>query len=93
MTDDGLQSIAPIDLFAVLGSAAAPVVIDVRRDPSAKGEHMLAGAACRPPQNADEWRSDLPKGASSSTAPMAASKPHFPRVPVSARRRAPSGAS
>jgi rhodanese-related sulfurtransferase len=62
VTDDRLHSITPIDLYAVLGSGAAPVIIDVRRDPPAKGEHMLAGAAWRAPDHVDQWLSDLPKG-------------------------------
>jgi rhodanese-related sulfurtransferase len=62
MNDDKLLSIAPIDLYAVLGGPAAPVTIDVRRDSPAKGEHMLAGAAWRSPDHVDKWRSDLPKG-------------------------------
>jgi rhodanese-related sulfurtransferase len=64
MTDDKLSLMTPNDLFAVLGSAAAPIVIDVRRDPPAKGEHIVAGAAWRPPDHVDQWRSDLPAGRS-----------------------------
>ena len=62
MTDDRLSPISPTDLYSVLGGAAAPVVIDVRGDPPAKGEHMLAGAAWRSPDHVDQWLSDLPKG-------------------------------
>ena len=62
MNDDKAPSVSPIDLYAVLGSAAAPVIIDVRHDPPAKGETMVAGAAWRSAQNADEWRANLPKG-------------------------------
>jgi rhodanese-related sulfurtransferase len=62
MTDDQLPSIAPIDLYDVLGTGAAPVIIDVRRDPLAKGERLLAGAAWRSPENIDQWRAELPKG-------------------------------
>jgi rhodanese-related sulfurtransferase len=62
MTDDKLPSMTPADLYVVLGSGAAPVVIDVRRDPPAKGEHIVAGAAWRPPHDVDRWLSDLPKG-------------------------------
>jgi rhodanese-related sulfurtransferase len=63
MTDDKLSPISPADLYAVLGGGAAPVVIDVRRDPPIKaGELMLAGAVWRSPDDVDQWRSDLPNG-------------------------------
>jgi rhodanese-related sulfurtransferase len=62
MTDDKLASTTPTDLYTVLGSGAAPVVVDVRRDPPAKGEHIVAGAAWRSPDHVDQWRADLPKG-------------------------------
>jgi rhodanese-related sulfurtransferase len=61
MTDDKLASIAPTDLYAVLGTGGAPVVIDVRRDPPTKGEHIAASAAWRSPDHVDQWRADLPK--------------------------------
>ena len=64
MTDDKLLSISPTDLYGVLGNGAAPVIIDVRRDPPAKGEEMLAGAARRAPGSVDQWRADLPAGRS-----------------------------
>jgi hypothetical protein len=58
MTDNKFASIGPTDLYAVLGSADAPVFIDVRRDPPVKtGEHMLAGAVWRSPDDVDRWRS------------------------------------
>jgi len=62
MTDDRAASISPTDLYAVLGSAAAPVIIDVRRDSPAKGEPMLAGAVWRSADAIDQWRADLPAG-------------------------------
>ena len=64
MTDDRVASVSPTDLYAVFGSAAAPVVVDVRGDLPARGEPILAGAAWRPAQDADEWRAELPKGRS-----------------------------
>jgi rhodanese-related sulfurtransferase len=64
MNDDKLSSISPTDLYALLGRGAAPVVVDVRRDPPAKSEHMLAGAAWRTPESVDQWLAELPKGRS-----------------------------
>jgi rhodanese-related sulfurtransferase len=64
MTDDNLPSMAPASLYTVLGNATAPVVIDVRRDPPAEGESMLAGAAWRSADTIDQWRGDLPAGRS-----------------------------
>jgi len=62
MTDDRAASISRTDLYAVLGSAAAPVIIDVRREPPVKGEPMLAGAVWRSADAIDQWRADLPAG-------------------------------
>jgi rhodanese-related sulfurtransferase len=62
MNDDKLPSISPTDLYAVFGSGAAPVIVDVRRVPPAKGDSLLAGAAWRSPENVDQWRTDLPEG-------------------------------
>ena len=62
MNDDKAPSISPIDLYALLGTGAAPVIVDVRRDPPANGDPLLAGAAWRAPQNTEQWRAGLPAG-------------------------------
>src|SRR5581483_4312425 len=54
-----LPPISATDLYAVLGTAAAPVIIDVRPD---KVTHALAGAACRSAREFDQWAGTLPKG-------------------------------
>lgn len=56
---DGSQlPISAVDLYASLGTAAAPVIVDAR-----VGEvtHVLAGAARRAAREVDAWASILPK--------------------------------
>src|SRR5216683_6958583 len=50
------------DLAQVLGTARAPLLIDVRRDEAfdAAG-HLLAGAIRRSPQRVQEWGDALPR--------------------------------
>jgi rhodanese-related sulfurtransferase len=59
MDDRQPPSISATDLYAVLGTAAAPIVIDVRPDTVS---HALAGAACRSVRDLDRWAPSLPKG-------------------------------
>ena len=59
--DEGRFSISPLELYSRLGTAAAPIVIDARREPAfAADERMLAGAVRRPPEAVERWRSALP---------------------------------
>jgi len=49
------------ELAKVLGSARAPLLIDVRRDPTFKSaEHLIAGAVRRSPDTVEQWRGTLP---------------------------------
>jgi len=49
------------DLAQVLGTARAPLLIDVRRDEAFDAAaHLLAGAIRRSPQRVQEWRDALP---------------------------------
>jgi rhodanese-related sulfurtransferase len=58
-----VSSISPADLYGRLGNAAAPLIIDVRREPAFDAdEHMIAGAIRRTPDNVAQWRSILPEG-------------------------------
>jgi rhodanese-related sulfurtransferase len=61
---DGLPiSISPLDLRARLGTAAAPIVIDVRRPPAfADAQTLIASAFHRAPAEVDRWRGELPAG-------------------------------
>jgi rhodanese-related sulfurtransferase len=58
---DGKLSISPHDLFARLGTAAAPLVIDVRRaDDFAGAATLIPSAVHRAPETAERWRTELP---------------------------------
>jgi rhodanese-related sulfurtransferase len=54
-------SISPHDLYARLGTAAAPLVLDVRRAPAFdKAESLIASAMRRAPDDVQAWRRALP---------------------------------
>jgi rhodanese-related sulfurtransferase len=60
---DGKLSISPHDLYARLGTAAAPVIIDVRRPVDfANAETLIVSAEHHPPEEVAHWRTDLPAG-------------------------------
>ena len=53
--------ISPEDLYARLGTAKAPLLIDVRRrEAFDSGQLLIIGAARRLPDDVSEWRSVLP---------------------------------
>jgi rhodanese-related sulfurtransferase len=56
-------SISPADLYARLGTAAAPTVVDVRRpaDFATSGE-LIVSAFHRDPDKVEQWAKDLPHG-------------------------------
>src|SRR6266576_4867846 len=56
-------SVSAASLYNRIGTAAAPVLIDVRRRPAFDDdEWMIAGAIRRPPDTVGEWGADTPKG-------------------------------
>lgn len=56
-------AISPEDLYAGIGTAASPLVIDARRDPAFQADqHMLVAAVRRDPNAIAEWWRDLPPG-------------------------------
>ena len=61
---DGKQpSISPHDLYARLGTGAAPAVIDVRRPADfAKAATLIVSASHHSPDEVERWQSDLPLG-------------------------------
>jgi len=60
---DGKPSISPHDLFSLLGTEAAPSVIDVRRPADfAKTAILIVSAIPCPSDKVDRWRKDLPFG-------------------------------
>jgi rhodanese-related sulfurtransferase len=61
--DDRNRSISPQDLYARLGSDAAPIIVDVRRDVDfATAATLVADAFHRSPDNVELWQTDLPNG-------------------------------
>jgi rhodanese-related sulfurtransferase len=49
-------------LYAGLGSASAPFVVDVRHDDAFNADDaMIIGAVCRAPEAVRRWRNELPK--------------------------------
>ena len=58
-----LSSISPTELYARLGTAAAPTVVDVRRraDFATAGE-LIISAYHRDPDEVEQWRRNLPDG-------------------------------
>src|SRR5438874_10402684 len=56
-------SICPLDLYGAIGTAAAPVVIDVRRSAAfAADNRTIVGAIRRDPDEIQNWRRSLPAG-------------------------------
>ena len=61
--DEGRFSVSAASLYNRIGTAAAPILIDVRRRPAFDDdEWMIAGAIRRPPDSVAEWSADTPKG-------------------------------
>ena len=57
---DGQISISRQELYAAIGTASAPVLIDVRRDDAfAADDRMLVSARHRPPEHVGKWAHDL----------------------------------
>ena len=56
-------SISPLDLYGAIGTAAAPILIDVRRSAAfAADNRMIVGAIRRHPDEIQDWRPELPAG-------------------------------
>ena len=61
--DEGRFSISASDLYRRLGTAAAPLLIDVRRGPAFEAdEWIIAGAVRRPPEEIERWGREIPSG-------------------------------
>ena len=55
-------SVSSQELYARLGTAAAPVLVDVRRaEAFGADQAVIIGAIHRPPESVSEWRAALPK--------------------------------
>src|SRR5262245_40068219 len=58
-----LPSISPAELHARLGTAAAPIVLDVRRPADfAKAGELIISAVHRDPDEVERWRKEMPAG-------------------------------
>jgi rhodanese-related sulfurtransferase len=61
--DEGRFSISAFDLYRWLGTAAAPLLIDVRRGPVFEADELtIAGAVRRPPEEIERWGREIPPG-------------------------------
>jgi rhodanese-related sulfurtransferase len=59
--DEGRFSVSAAELYPRLGTAAAPLVIDVRRTAGFDAaDKMIVGAIRRNPEEVEEWRQGLP---------------------------------
>src|SRR5260370_39499904 len=57
------SSISPQDLYGAIGTAAAPIIIDVRRSAAfAADNRMIVGAIRRNGDEIQNWRQELPSG-------------------------------
>src|SRR3954466_10853014 len=63
MTGPQPTPISPAALFATFGTAAAPLMVDVRRGPAFDADDtLIAGALRRLPEETGAWVRDLPSG-------------------------------
>lgn len=61
--DENRSRISPTDLYSVVGTAAAPIVIDVRRAQDSDADDVqIVGARRRLPEEVDRWRREIPDG-------------------------------
>jgi rhodanese-related sulfurtransferase len=57
------SSVSFTDLYGRLGTAASPMLLDVRRDDAfGKDDRMIVGAFHRPPEDVERWAGDMPGG-------------------------------
>ena len=61
--DEGRFSISASDLYRWLGTAAAPLLIDVRRGPVFEADELIiAGAVRRTPEEIERWGREIAPG-------------------------------
>ncbi len=61
--NENLHPVSAGELYARLGTAAAPVVVDVRREDIYRNDNeLIVGAFHRPPEAFARWLKDLPPG-------------------------------
>ena len=63
--DEGRFFVSARDLYRGIGTPAAPLVLDVRRDPAFQAdEWLIPGAIRRPPEEIERWGREIPPGSS-----------------------------
>jgi rhodanese-related sulfurtransferase len=60
--DGTAPSVSSQQLYARLGTAAAPLLVDVRRADAFDGDDAMIVGAIRRPPDATDWHADLPQG-------------------------------
>jgi rhodanese-related sulfurtransferase len=61
MDERSLPSLSPQSLYRALGTAASPLIVDVRRQPAfAADDGQIAGSIRREPESVAAWRGSLP---------------------------------
>ncbi len=61
MDEESQTSLSPLSLYQALGTAASPLIIDVRRGPAFEADdRQIAGAIRRDPEKIDAWSGGLP---------------------------------
>jgi rhodanese-related sulfurtransferase len=61
--DGNALSVSPSVLYARLGTASAPMLVDVRRQEAfSVDDKLIIGAYHRPPQDVSRWLNELPTG-------------------------------
>lgn len=69
--DEGRFSISAPELYRRLGTAAAPLLVDVRRTPTFDAdEWMIAGAVRRPPETVRQWAPELSAASPAAACPV-----------------------
>jgi rhodanese-related sulfurtransferase len=59
---DGAPSISPHDLYARLGTASAPLLLDVRREEAFGADgRLIIGAIHRAPEDVERWQAEVPR--------------------------------
>src|SRR5262245_45621829 len=57
----GVPSVSPHDLYARLGTASAPLLLDVRReDAFGADDRLIIGAVHHALDDVDQWQKDIP---------------------------------
>ena len=61
--DGSASSVSLTDLYGRLGTAASPMLLDVRRnDAFGKDDRMIVGAVRRSPEDVERWSGEIPGG-------------------------------